>query len=193
MDAVGAILSRSERQVEVAGQNVSNVGTPGYKRLLSFEGALDGASAARPSGAHGGVFVDFTPGKLMDTGRAYDLAIAGSGFFVVGSAKAPVYTRHGQFDRDQDGRLVNGQGLALQVEGGGDLVLKSDNVKVAPDGSVLEGGTPVGKIAVVSLDPLAASPIEDGNYSAPDTAVSPIDTPRRLPGQARRLERLHGG
>jgi flagellar basal-body rod protein FlgF len=177
IDTASAIMSRSERQVEIAGQNIANIATPGYKRILSFDRVMGGRAARVDSTSSGSITSDFTPGKLVDSGRVFDLALAGPGFFVVGSGTDVVYTRQGQFDRDTDGRLVNGEGLSLQVEGGGDLRLKSDNVKVLRDGTVLDDGSPVGKLAVVDLDPAAARPVDGGGYTAADTAATPLDRP----------------
>ena len=183
IDAVNLILSRSERQVELAGQNAANVQTPAYKRLVSFEGVMKATAGEKPGRGQADVHADFSPGKLMDTGRSYDLAIAGDGFFVVGGGDAPRYTRLGRFDLEQDGRLVTSQGLALQVEGGGDLILKTGDLKVASDGAVSEDGVPVAKLAIASLDPGSATPVGDGAYSAGPGGVGTMENPTVLQGK----------
>ncbi len=177
IDIASAIMSRSERLIEIASQNVSNINTAAYKRKVSFDRILSSANSSVMLGSMDTISIDLTPGKLINTGRAYDLAISGSGFFVLAAGQRLSYTRQGQFDRDGDGRLVNGQGLSLQVEGGGDLHVKSDNFQVLEDGSVVEGGSPVGKLAIAAVDPSKATPIEGGAFVAADSAVSSIDKP----------------
>ncbi len=177
IDTATAIMTRSERQVEVYSQNISNATTPGYKRHLSFERILESNSYSGAGKYLSKDVIDFSPGKLVDTGRPYDLSIGGSGFFVVGASENLLYTRSGQFERDADGRLVNSQGQALQLDGGGDLILKNGDVKVLQDGTVLEGGAPVGKLAIVDIAPQSAQALDGGVYSAPENAVSVISKP----------------
>ena len=188
VDSVGDILSRVERRVEVSSQNISNLSTPGYKRAVSFESVLDpqgasvdGYDTASNIGADTDVkvAVDTTAGQQMNTGNPGDLAILGAGFFSVKATSGSLlYTRQGQFQRDASGHLVNAQGCVLQQIGGGDLVLKSGDFQVLNDGTVLQSGEAVGRIAIVDLsDPSAMSYAEDGLYSAPDQAASVMSDP----------------
>src|SRR5690348_15908342 len=122
-EIAGQILARSEQRAEVAAQNITNASTPGYRRRISFSELMDAATtpgAASP-GQREAVAADFAAGQLQQTGGATDFAIAGQGFFVIRSDDATLYTRQGQFRRDESGRLVTAQGLALQSVDGGDI------------------------------------------------------------------------
>lgn len=190
--SVGLILSRVERRVEVSSQNIANAATPGYKRTISFDSMLDARDGADssavngevPVGVHTRLGIDLTPGQPQMTHNPDDLALLGGGFFAVRSADgATLYTRQGQFRRDSDGHLVNARNCVLQQRGGGDLMLQSGDFKVLDDGTVLQAGQAVGRIAVVGLsDPTAIAYAEGGQYSAPDDAVATMDAPSVLQG-----------
>jgi flagellar basal-body rod protein FlgF len=143
----------------MSAQNVANMTTPGYKRRFSFSGLISGLETqdsskttfSQSANAGGNLGINLSPGKLIQTGKPYDLAIAGSGFFAVKAGGEVLYTRQGQFERTADGRLVTADGNPLQVEGGGDLILRDGQIKVLDDGSVLEDGEPAGKLAIINI------------------------------------------
>lgn len=186
VSSVGSILSRVERHLEVAGQNISNVTTPGYKRAVSFEAVLgvpdaglaksDG-SALQAAQIAAQVAIDSTPGQQQVTDNPDNMAISGAGFFTVRTEGGTVlYTRHGQFQRDTEGRLVSAEGAALQQSGGGDLVLKPGDYTVLIDGTVLQAGEAVGRIGIVDIaDAAALTYAENGLYSAPEALVSVLE------------------
>jgi flagellar basal-body rod protein FlgF len=73
-----------------------------------------------------------------------------------------LYTRQGQFQRAEDGSMVTPQGYTLQSAEGADLVLSSTAVVILSDGTVLDQGRPVARIASFepargSLEPVAGS------------------------------------
>lgn len=192
-EIAGCILSRVERRVEAASQNIANVSTPGYKRAVSFETLLN------PNAVDGGendpvdmwtasfaprLAIDTTPGKPQNTGNPGDLALVGAGFFGVRSQDgALLYTRQGQFHRDAFGHQVNAQGGVLQQSGGGDLVLSPGDFKVLEDGTVLQAGDPVARVAVFNLSrPDAIAYSQDGLYTAPDETVSALEMPSLTQG-----------
>lgn len=108
--------------IGVAGDNIANVNTTGYKRQREwFEDVLN-----RNGGASGGFGAGvrmsdvqnvFTQGALAQTGMATDLAINGDGFFAVagnvGGLQSTFYTRAGEFRMNPSGAVVNAGGLTL--------------------------------------------------------------------------------
>lgn len=147
-EVAAQILSRAERRAEVAAQNITNASTPGYRRRIGFEQAL--AAGAPPFGqpSDSRDAMDFTAGQLATTGSPTDLAIAGDGFFAVRGDDETLYSRQGQFRRDDAGRLVNADGLALQTLEGGDLIVGAGDFQVSADGVVTRGGEAIGRIAL---------------------------------------------
>lgn len=193
VSSVGSILSRVERHVEVAGHNISNVATPGFKRAISFAAVLgvpnDGLAGTDVGAALGArsasqVAIDFTPGQQQVTDNPDNLAISGAGFFTVRTqGGSMLYTRHGQFQRSVDGHLVNAEGAILQQSGGGDLVLKPGDYTVLTDGTVLQGDEAVGRISIVDVaDAAALTYAENGLYSAPEALVSMLENASVIQG-----------
>jgi flagellar basal-body rod protein FlgF len=178
VDVAARVLAQSERRTEIAAQNVANISTAGYKRRIPFTQFIDPLSSGVAPDASTALFTDFSIGKQIDTGNPFDLALTSSGFFVVQGADGPLYTRQGQFKREADGRLVTLQGLAVQAQGGGDVILKTQDFKVAGDGTVTENGEPVARLAVVDFsDRSAATRTETGQFAAPAAAVKDVDAP----------------
>ncbi len=102
----------------VAGDNISNMSTPGFKSSVAvFESALSqriGNAEIGLGGRLAGTTANFSQGGFQNSTRATDLAIQGSGFFIVDSeAGTRFYTRAGIFERNSDGNLVTSAGKLL--------------------------------------------------------------------------------
>jgi flagellar basal-body rod protein FlgF len=161
IESATAILSASERRLEVVSSNISNVSTPGYKRQVSFADLVANGGKDPIGALLTRVRADFAQGKISATGNPLDMAIGGDGFFQLRNGTDLVYSRQGQFKLAPDGTMVTPQGYALQQAGGGDLVLDGPGVKILADGTVLDGERPLGRI---------------GLFAAPDgAAVEPLD------------------
>lgn len=126
---VSGIRSHQTR-MDVIGNNVANVNTVGFKgdRVTFydlFSQVMRGASAAtedaggtNPMQVGLGVGVSsidtmYSQGMTETTGRETDMAIDGSGFFIVSSGRENFYTRAGVFSWDSGGNLVNPAGLRV--------------------------------------------------------------------------------
>jgi flagellar basal-body rod protein FlgF len=159
IDSAARILAQSQSRVEVSAQNIANGTTPGYKRRLSFSDVIQMEQSIGGTLQRESLKTDVTPGKIIQTDVLTDLALLGGGLFVVRGEGGTFFTRQGQFSRDTGGRLVGPGGMALQLEGGGDLQIKSAAFSVTADGTVLEDGEPTGRLAIVSVD---AAELVDG-------------------------------
>ena len=112
--------------IEVAGDNIANVNTVGFKRTRANFGdvmkeSLEGSSHLGIGSGSTllGVSRLYTQGAMVGTGNNLDLAISGEGFFVVNATKGVddvtlAYTRAGQFHIDKDGFIVNESNYRLQ-------------------------------------------------------------------------------
>lgn len=105
--------------LNVISNNVANLNTPGfklsdplfreivYRQIQASEGSGGGV---RPQGAgveSNAAGLNFGQGELRETGNALDVAIDGSGFFVLKQDDGTYrYTRAGQLTFDRDGILV---------------------------------------------------------------------------------------
>lgn len=171
IESASGILSASERRLENVSNNVSNISTPGFKRQISFEEVLAGrgAEAVESLIRH---HSDLSQGQMKQTGNPLDLAISGPGFFRLRSGDGIVYSRQGQFSLAADGTVATAQGHVLQQAGGGDLVLERSAVEILEDGTVLDGGRPVAKIAIYAPgDPAALRPVGGSTFAAGDEAM----------------------
>jgi len=110
----------------VVGDNIANVNTVGFKSQRAVfqdvlgHSILAGTSSALPgSGVRvGDVQQLFTQGSITNTGVSTDVALNGDGFLVVGGTVDGItgnfFTRAGQLTIDNDGFVVNQQGLNVQ-------------------------------------------------------------------------------
>jgi flagellar hook protein FlgE len=114
-------LNGSSQSLDVIGNNIANSSTYGFKASRAefadvYAGALSGAGS-NPVGIGTtvqAVSQQFTQGNISTTDNPMDLAINGGGFFQVSDGKNPTnYTRNGQFKLDQNGYIVNNNGLKL--------------------------------------------------------------------------------
>jgi len=174
VDSATAVMRASSARVDRAAVNVANVSTPGFKRQLQSSDRVDGDFAATLSRLR----VDMQAGKLVETGRALDLAINGDGFFQLKAGDQLVYSRQGNFSLASDGRVITPQGYTLQQAGGGDLVLGTGTAKIAADGTILDGDKPLGQVAVYAIrDGASATPLDGSLFTLAEGDAETIATP----------------
>ncbi len=92
--------------------------------------------------------MDSSTGTLKQTGNPLDISIVGHGHFLVRHYDQYFFTRAGQFSKGPDGSLRDANAMVLQVAGGGDAIMESDDIKILSDGTMLDSGAPVGAIGV---------------------------------------------
>lgn len=122
-------MAAQETQLEGVSNNIANANTNGYKRQrVEFQdllyqtvrgaGTRTTSSTRSPTGIQLGSGVrvvstsrNFSQGNVMVTSNALDVAIEGSGFFVIQQADgSPAYTRAGALQKDSQGQLVTAEG-----------------------------------------------------------------------------------
>jgi flagellar basal-body rod protein FlgG len=125
--AAASGLSAQQLSLDVIGNNIANINTPGFKMSrVNFREIVENA-AVQPDSAQavdlrGGVKVaDVRPvlstGPITQTGQPWDMAINGAGFFPMTLADgSTAYTRHGAFQLSMDGSLVDANGNHLQTD-----------------------------------------------------------------------------
>jgi len=141
-------LNSFSNQLSVISDNLANSETTAYKdSTVSFSELVNSALTTYSSTATGcGVSVqdvttNWNQGSLSATGGSYDLAITGSGFFVVqDTSGATYYTRNGDFECNANGTLVTSDGLTVQ------------GYTINPDGSL-------GDISDITLSSSIISPV----------------------------------
>lgn len=127
-------MAAQELNVEVISNNIANMQTTGYKRQRAeFQDLLyehvrrvgtqtSDQGNQLPAGVELGAGVKtvgtprlMTQGTLLQTGKDYDVAIRGEGFFKIQLPDGrTAYTRDGSFELDSQGRLVTANGNLVQ-------------------------------------------------------------------------------
>ena len=145
------------RYMETVSQNMVNIATPGYKRAIPVAPAFGNAMQAARLEGNGApqvpvlsTVLDLSAGAVKQTGRAWDLAINGDGYFEVATADGLAYTRAGDFRLDARGRLVTQNGDPVQGLQG-ELIVSGNSVRIDPNGSVLQDGQAIGQIKIVQF------------------------------------------
>lgn len=147
--AVSGMQSRLAELDRIA-SDLANVGTAGYKteRTATFASERDFAALLQSAVdvAAGGTRTDLRPGTITPTGRTLDVAIDGEGFFAIETAEGIRYTRSGNFTRRADGALTTVDGEPVLNAERKRITLGTGPLAVEPDGTVLAGEAPAGRI-----------------------------------------------
>src|SRR5437763_2289004 len=116
-------LNATSTAVEVIGNNLANLNTPGFKtsaiyfRDLVTQSLGAGLGETQVGFGTGRPFTirQFTQGALQASTGLLDAAVQGDGFFVVKNAQGnPLYTRAGNFQVDDAGHLRTNTGERVQ-------------------------------------------------------------------------------
>ena len=123
-------LDVNQARLSVVGNNIANVNTVAFKSsraLFKPQFYVTDAGGTPPSGDFGGtnpnqrglgavvatIEKNFQPGAIEPTGKPTDLAIDGTGFFVV-QGDEQSYTRDGSFSLNASNQLVSSSGQFVQ-------------------------------------------------------------------------------
>lgn len=114
-------INAANTDLNVTSNNLANVDTTGFKESRAefadlFAQTQEGVSrTAVGNGVQvAAVAQQFGQGNITSTGNNLDLALSGSGFFVVSNNGGLNYTRNGAFQVNQDGFLVTSSGEQVQ-------------------------------------------------------------------------------
>lgn len=165
-------MMAQELNVQVISNNIANMRTTGYKRqraefqdlLYEHVSRVGTQTSAQgnilPAGIELGSGVKtvgtpriMTQGTLLQTGKDYDLAIRGEGFFkILMPDGRTAYTRDGSFELDAQGRLVTASGNVVQP--GITIPQNATSVAINAQGQVsvtLPGSTTPSQIGQIEL------------------------------------------
>ncbi|GAA0828975.1 MAG: flagellar hook protein FlgE [Cupriavidus sp.] len=108
-------LNAAASNLDVIGNNIANANTVGFKQSTAQFADVYAGSKIGLGTRVNAVVQSFTNGNISTSGRSMDVAISnGNGFFRLTNTDGQVYySRNGQFQRLDDGRLVNATGLQV--------------------------------------------------------------------------------
>ena len=178
-------LNAAHKRMEVAGNNIANVYTSGFKSSRAEFSAVYGSATLGGSRSAVGDGVQLTNvsqnfaagGALSSEGRPLDLRIQGSGFFVVSDGGTIGYTRSGAFNKDAENFIVDGHGSRLQ------------GYAVNADGQVIGGVRSDLKMDTANMAPKATGKIEQ-TLNLDSSAASLAALPRFNPDDPRTYTRV---
>ena len=164
-------INAANTDLNVTSNNLANVNTTGFKESRAefadlFAQTQEGVSqTAVGNGVQvAAVAQQFGQGNITSTGNNLDLALSGSGFFIVSNNGALSYSRNGAFQVDQNGYLVTSSGE--QVQG------------YAP---LANGGFNTGGLASLQLTTAESAPqattTADIALNLPSSATAPTNAP----------------
>jgi flagellar basal-body rod protein FlgF len=135
------------RQAAIA-HNLANAVSTGYRAEEHRLRAVPVVSESMPTRAfavEASVANDFTPGPLMQTGRALDVAVQGQGWLALAMPDGTeAYTRNGSLEVSVNGVLQTRNGIPVQGDGG--------PISIPPDNEIT-----IGKDGLISLKPTSGA------------------------------------
>lgn len=170
--------------LDVVANNLANVSTVGYRGQNEFYEAVTASSepqalsplnaAINDYGVLGGSSIDLAEGNLQQTGNNLDLAIKGSGFFVVQTPRGIRYTRNGAFHVSAKGQIVDEHGDPVLNPKNLPIQVPLGNVAIASDGTVSVDSAIAGRLQVAEFVPgTLLTPEGNTNFIAPAGAAKP--------------------
>jgi len=164
-------INAANTDLNVTSNNLANVSTTGFKESRAqfvdlFAQTQEGVSkTAVGNGAQvADVAQQFGQGNITSTGNNLDLALSGSGFFIVSNSGGLNYTRNGAFQVDQKGYLVTSSGE--QVQGYAPLA----------NGTFNTGGLTSLQLTTAESTPQATT-TADMSLNLPSNATAPANSP----------------
>jgi flagellar basal-body rod protein FlgF len=142
--------------LDATANNIANASTTGFHGdRVSFREALGAARSADFALVNTGTTrVDSQAGALMTTENPLDLALEGDGYFAVDAPTGPRYTRAGNFQLDDQRRIVTADGNVVRgTDGAIAIPPEAKQIAVATDGTVSADGEIVGKLELVRFAP----------------------------------------
>jgi flagellar hook-basal body protein len=116
-------LQAATTELSVTSNNIANAGTSGFKRADANFGDIYASTPLQKAGsiagsgvALKGITQQHTQGNIEFSTNSLDLAITGDGYFKLKTSDgAELFTRNGGFMLDDQNRMVNSAGQALQI------------------------------------------------------------------------------
>ncbi len=173
------------REMDITANNIANANTPGFhveSLLLRNEAAPTATSQDGPDDLQyvdaWGVGRDFRMGTLEFTGRPFDVALEGDGFFQVETANGDaLYTRDGRFRIDNNGQLAASDGALVLDDLGLPIAVDPalGTVMISEDGALVQNNTEIARLGVYRFENLGAlEKTGSGRYAASEEAPADI-------------------
>jgi flagellar basal-body rod protein FlgF len=130
--------------------NLANLGTPGFKRILNDAQAVTGGGSPYQfaSSDSSSPVIDNSQGPMQATSNPMDVALSGTGFITVQGPNGTAYTRNGTLAVQPDGTLTAAGYPVLTPAGGTISIKQPGNTVIGTDGTISVNGQTVGQMAI---------------------------------------------
>jgi flagellar basal-body rod protein FlgF len=152
----------NEKRLDIISNNIANSLTAGYKAVKPVFSMVSNANESTGNSnplknAYVGIydtFIDFSDAPIIDSGSTFDMAIVGSGFFVIQGETGNLYTRNGQFTVDKSNKLVTMNGDPVMGKGGEIIVdvTAGSDILIENDGSIYLGKDLIDTVKIVDFN-----------------------------------------
>ncbi len=183
-DIASQIGSSSEslvRELQVIAHNLANVSTVGFKRCSNSFSRQLRRQQERLGGDVEQIVaqprLDFSQGRIEATGRTFDFALHGPGFFVIETPGGVFYTRNGSFQVNDKSQIVDSLGNIVAGSHGAITIpegVSTMDIEVTEEGHIFAAGAEVDKFKIVDFgdETDKLEPVGLNRFSAA-AAVSP--------------------
>ncbi|TVO57310.1 flagellar basal-body rod protein FlgF [Denitromonas halophila] len=181
-------------QQAAVSHNMANATSTGFRTEMHKFRAVDvqdSPLASRSFVVDASVATDFRPGPMQLTGRTYDVAVEGKGWFAVqGADGREAYTRNGSFELSAEGVLQTRDGRAVIGDGGPITVPPDNQIVIGKDGSISAIPTTgdknavnvIGRLKLVNPPEAELRRGEDGLFRTAGGAPAPADEAVQVAG-----------
>jgi flagellar basal-body rod protein FlgF len=155
-------LKAQSDALEILANNLANLNTTGFKEDKAFSTYINQSLEASQNPADLNTTINqviqtrsslnMESGSLNATSRDLDVAIAGSGFFVVETPRGIRYTRNGSLDLNAQSVLTTADGNPVLGANGRAITLGPGKIRIGEDGNVSLDGVEVDRLKVVAFD-----------------------------------------
>jgi flagellar basal-body rod protein FlgF len=182
MDVSAAALRYLEQRQNIASSNIANVSTDGFKGQRAFAEMLGESAAPTIRTA-----TDLSAGPMSTTGAPLDLAIQGSGFFVVQTANGERLSRGGSMQINAAHQLVDRTGnpaLGQADTAGGTagpitIPQGTTNFTIDAGGAVVANGKQIARLRVEQTPVVSTLQHDTNGLFIPTAAMTSVPVAQR--------------
>ncbi len=181
MEIAALAMQGDMQKVAHISQNLANVQTAGYKRMVTVQRPF--AAEWEAASVQTEAALDARQGSLRATGNPLDLAVDGEGFFAVQAPQGRMLVRQLSLRVGANGAVVNDAGLPVLGERGELRLDRGETaLRVGANGEVFTGSRSIGRLQLWQVAPGALQAAGEGLFQAGEGELQSLDTTKLAVG-----------